>query len=1069
MYNPNKLFTGEPTNLTEENLEAISHESKLNQQIVKLDLELNLLDIEDFSEQFRSKYLINLDLLKKELTGTENITNQEADEFLNKQEAFLRDKIKNSAKLNPNLASFLIANLIKLKQAVGENWDKEFLEFEKLNKKAAFSDQLSPANLLPEAITIGVLKRNLEKDILPDTKLLTNNLRNNPRLIEDCTFLSNSDDLVHNLDGYSKNDQTLIKEKFNQARAEFYSEMIINKIAAGNKPEKILSKLSNLNLETAFKLINAGHAKEVDNCERSFNKEVALPVKLSELFFVKDNLKEIEELDSEAAAKLFYEKIKNEHVDWKDEQNITGPFESGAKLFGYQRLFKYLDRTTLTRHDGLHNFRKIIELAKASNLKPLEFYSNILEQVASDDSEYSDGTAHHHLNSLANNIDLDFDNIISKAKTYSNINKLQVLIKDLADPKTIFSSWKYLKKYAEVCELLKRRELLEKLQVLKKENKEKLYNYIETLAFHPNISMEKVMQFWQDPEDFLELSDSHTPEVVHNRKKPSNYVEFPNLDLSAEDLRDALVDGNYNELQVIRPFEIKYQVAKGESEYSKKSLPELLIIALGQRQNGIKGKAQNPGLLYKKLNSLFSANNIKLNSANKDNQVLGFLDLAGKNDNDVKEFLIAGGLGEKEGSKFLAEINNLVKDEKIGLKDNTEAEEYLVKINSKDDPDGVVAGNDTACCMPFGSGKNNVYTFNPICSLLTVQKKVEGNKYRTVAQSVVTKNKDIKETVSELVKALNQTNIKLHELINEDLLIEQPSIVTCDNIELAENFKNNPRKDQILKDLYTDFFQEYLEKYSNVDNLDKSKIIIGMGYTDALNNLSTVNNTFVPEAPVGYSDNLGSKSFILDIKKENNNLITKKKIIKISKIDESKNKINNLPTGIYPLTFEDSLQVAYIEGKAYQENESLIEYLHNMENALISKDVNNQIKNRPNMSFKYIDDKGKMHGYILAYEGRKNKTGKNVVYVSDLASDKNIRAGGSLILGFCSAYKQNYLEKNNLVPIYAQMREKTSYQIITKQLEKLTKNLGIKFKITELDSYKTGADTMHEVMIEPAR
>lgn len=167
--------------------------------------------------------------------------------------------------------------------------------------------------------------------------------------------------------------------------------------------------------------------------------------------------------------------------------------------------------------------------------------------------------------------------------------------------------------------------------------------------------------------------------------------------------------------------------------------------------------------------------------------------------------------------------------------------------------------------------------------------------------------------------------------------------------------------------------------------------------------------------------------------------------------------------------FEDSLPVAYIEGKAYRDNESLVEYLHNMENALIAKDVNNAAKKRPNMSFKYQDEQGMMHGYMLAYEGKINKDGEEVVYVSDLASDGNQRAGGSLILGFTESYKRNYLDKENFVPIYAQMREKTSYAIIKKQLEKLSAGTEIHFNIEELESYNVAEDIMHRVVIRPMK
>ena len=171
-----------------------------------------------------------------------------------------------------------------------------------------------------------------------------------------------------------------------------------------------------------------------------------------------------------------------------------------------------------------------------------------------------------------------------------------------------------------------------------------------------------------------------------------------------------------------------------------------------------------------------------------------------------------------------------------------------------------------------------------------------------------------------------------------------------------------------------------------------------------------------------------------------------------------------LPRGLSYLTAEDSVKVGYLEGKAYHDNDTLVGSLFAMENALIAKDINNSAKGRPNLSIKYTDNDGKMQGYLLAYEGkiadehlgryRDDYQGKPCVYVSDLAADRTNRmAGGRLIRGFADLYEQHYLAADNLLPIYAQARETTSYQIIKRHLDKLGKQAGISFKLTELPTY----------------
>jgi hypothetical protein len=369
--------------------------------------------------------------------------------------------------------------------------------------------------------------------------------------------------------------------------------------------------------------------------------------------------------------------------------------------------------------------------------------------------------------------------------------------------------------------------------------------------------------------------------------------------------------------------------------------------------------------------------------------------------------------------------------------------------------------------------------------LFTIQKKNSEGRWRTIAQSVLTKDKDIGQNIAELRKKLEEEKTKMHEVVDESALLDKPRLIACDNIEVAQNFQGQSQGREIIKTIYTDFFREYLKRFAKEDNLDEERVPIGLGYIDSLTTLPKENNTFIPEAPVGYSDKLHEQVFMLNVKKELIANVIAKRAVNIGEIKKPAGEETGamLPKGISYLTFEDSLPVAYIEGKAYRDNESLMEYLHNMENALIAKDVNNTAKNRPNMSFKYTDSRGNIHGYILAYEGvahreknqyddeddyqSKKKSDEKIIYVSDLASDGSKKAGGALIIGFTEAYKRNYVDKKNPLPILAQFREKTSYQIILKQLEKLSKDVGMKFEMEELGTEEKEGEVMHEVMIRP--
>lgn len=722
---------------------------------------------------------------------------------------------------------------------------------------------------------------------------------------------------------------------------------------------------------------------------------------------------------------------------WTDEQNIIGPFRDGVAIFGYEKMFTYLNPNQVGRHDALHAFRETLELMGYSGLNPSTFYGNILQQVVADSASYEAGVSHHHLNEIVQSFNSDVGGLLAKAQRFSNIPHIGELAEKFSTPQAVFASWINLKRYHELSKLLERAEILEQL---KDEKNEKLRNYVAIIALHPDsaVDMQAALQFWREPGDFLQLSDAHTPEEIHERKKPSNLTQIPHLNLDAYDLRDALVEGALDKIQVFTPMEIEYVVSAPLVERAK--------AALGSRREGIVGQARNPQRLFAAISKVLKQEKIAM-----------------------QDFL--GGAKELP-ENAVTEIEKHLADAGIGLPENVfPSYRFIAKINEKSDPQGVLAGNDTACCMPFGSGKNNVYTWNPNDALFTLQLVRDKGRPRTIAQSVLTKDVDIGKLVPEIINSMNNERIDLNAVLSEEVLADKKSILAADNVEVSPNYRNE-EYGKAIAEIYRDFFKEYVSRYATLQNFETSKMVIGTGFSDTLSHLPTERNVYVPRAPVGYSDKTGDSVFTLELKTEKTSglAVTEKKIVRA---DNARPAPTKLGRSVSELTFEDVLPVSYIEGKAYAGNQSLLQYLWGMENTLIAKDISNSFKGRPNMSFKY-ESGGKTRGYLLGYEGTADgeKDSESVLYVADLAvkepgSIGGARAGAGLIQAFAERYKAEFLDKGKLLPIMADTREQTSYKLITRELDKVGKKLGVEFELEERGSYERGGDTMHSIVIRP--
>jgi hypothetical protein len=739
---------------------------------------------------------------------------------------------------------------------------------------------------------------------------------------------------------------------------------------------------------------------------------------------------------------LVFAKRRQFDSAWQD-QEVQNIFVRGEAIFGKERMLRYVATERERPHDVLFAFEHIVELCKISGLAPEVFYNNILSQVARDNSVYQEGTSYQYLNALVQSVSLDIEVLFNQANSLTAIPQLQELCRSLGSKDQVFASWANLKKYAALEQILQRKDLLDQLVTLRGQGKKELAQYVETLAFGTTsqVDMGAVMEFWQSPESFLKRKATYGNVEWHERLKPSNYTEQQRLDLSAEDLRDALVEGKMDTLAAIRPFEIHYELPLYDVE--PEPFVDQLKRALGSSTEGISPEAKNFKKLFNEVGKILATEKSTL-----------------------KDFL---GGRIKISAATQEALTTALYHKDYGIpKPKVPMGEFVARIGAKSDPSVVIAGNDTACCMPFGDGKNNAYMFNPNTAQFVIQQVRGDGKLRTIAQSILTKDKNIDRSVTEVLVALqNNEGGNLSEVLTETVLAQAPAFLACDSIEVAANYRT-PRYDRAIRTLYQDFFYEYLQRYGEEDGLNQETLLGGVEASYGLRDTPKIPNTFLPQALLSYSDKVGKDVYAPRVQNQDSS-IAKKTITAY----EGHKKIESMVKikGVSALTFEDVLAVGYIEGKEY-DGLGMQEGLTEMQNALIAKDIINQAKDRPNMSLKYTDKDGLVQGYILAYEGSGGEEG-NILYIRDLATrtDATQVAGGRLIQAFVEQYEQEYLAKDREpIAFAAEMRESTSYPLLEKMVATLNdraEKYGVVFEVEGGGEYSGQENRLHSVFVRP--
>ncbi len=743
------------------------------------------------------------------------------------------------------------------------------------------------------------------------------------------------------------------------------------------------------------------------------------------------------ELSHASAAKQEASRLLCEHFlnSTGEEKEIGENMQRFARLFGEQTTIDFANRPDLSRHDAFLSGNLLLPFMEAQGIdhndpKQIEQFSkkfrSVLLQVAQDDARYDSSNAHQKFNDVMRTISTQ-----SIEKTIRNIEQLGIpeLTKRAEKLRNgrfqALTSWNGLKEAETLIRVLQRRDMM---QVFQHSNApDSVKNYVFALLEHPTIEMDALNNFLVNPLKFLDAKGSFVDTDLQKSLSPARMLSVERLGLTAEDIRDALVDGTMDILQLLPPSEQTFVFdANGDDIYTDHYLQKTFSRAIGREREGVKGKAHDPKLLFSDLLQWGRSHDKSKNDCIAWLRAEQSFELTQTDRDELTRLLHASGRGVPQ----------------------TDGTIVRIRLGKKSDPSMMVAGNDTKSCMPFGDGKTNVYAWNPNCAQLVVERKMEDGTWRTMAQSVVMLDVDIKKFAGGVIADV-RSGKQLTEILTADVFASLPLIV-CDNIEPSPNDIEAGRS-AIIEKTYQSFFKFYLAQYAPTLGVNATEVIIGKeSYATGRPDWSfpQTSNTYLPLAPVSYTDNAGTIVYRMTTGLEH---------------------VQKEQATISTVTAANILPMSYLESKNFADNPNLILGLYDRQHKIVGASITREKHGDPNLCLMSRDENSVPVGYIIAYMDR--TTDVPEVFIDDMAVDRSrnvlaARHAVRLLKTFLDIYAKHYQHSEiPFPPIFAQMRERTSYKLFKRQAETLSKEYQLELEISEEGETSLGGEIFKHVRV----
>ncbi len=791
-----------------------------------------------------------------------------------------------------------------------------------------------------------------------------------------------------------------------------------------------------------------------------------------DLLLKDEEVKEIAEEDFDQVFDIFAESYEDSNE--KAIDTLRGLKNAGCRA---KDLLAFVNRPDFNFHDffqddALSSFiynHKPVEArgnskahAKAEKEFHERFGKTILRQVAKDMSAYEMGNSYVEFKRICNelkgmwlNDDDDHQNGLPR-----NLDEIRVMTEELGiESLTLRAaklsdekyhplySWKGLKLAEELYRFLGRRELIAGLR----EAKPELQAFAMQLLESPVISVEAIGQFVKEPGEFLDREVGYGNEFSHSLA-PARIAEVQRAGLTQEMLRDALFNGELDKMQMLLPFEQNYRMTK-----EGKLMEDLVVTtefagteitrALGKRSEGMIGEAEDVKKLFTEVRS-WIARHAK---ESDDGEVMTENGAAAVLRKWIKE-----GVAPNVSKEALVELlgdgtNGLLYRAKVGVRP-LETNEVRVRVGAKSDPSIRVSGEAVANCMPFGDGKTNAYDWNPAISQLIVERKGSDGKWLAMSQSVLMIDHKLERLTSEVMEEIRSRK-QLHEILQEKD-VQSGFVLVADNIEPNKNELNEGRAN-LIELAMERFGRSYLRSLPEELAIDRTKFVIGKetyetGRPDW--KFEKEANTYIPGSPVSYIDHAGDEVY---------------------KITYPENE-NTQPerSGVSEVTAADVLSMAFLEGKGFSENKGLIFGLADRYQRIMAGLFTKEHFGDPNLMLMVRNKQEIPQGYMLARVDHTNPELPEV-YIDDMGVDrsKGLASGKyavQLIDAFVEKYAEHYQDtEKEFPPIYAEMREETSYKLVAKRVEEFAKRSksGLVVELVELGDAQIAGEKFHRVRI----
>lgn len=263
------------------------------------------------------------------------------------------------------------------------------------------------------------------------------------------------------------------------------------------------------------------------------------------------------------------------------------------------------------------------------------------------------------------------------------------------------------------------------------------------------------------------------------------------------------------------------------------------------------------------------------------------------------------------------------------------------------DPRFAAIGDDTLCCMRWGSDYHNVYMMYGFGAVI-VSAHMEGKEPHVIAQSVLTSNL-YDETIPRGNSIYAQKGMLVSRL-GEDFLERYPYIprvAAGDNVEAKMNAvkRTGAGAPGVVQGLYADTYGSFAQSHSGFTNVP---FVVGKKHSDIQGIGESTPNSCVLAHPLSYTDN------------------TEETVELVSGFFSARSSEESR-RGVAALTKLDGLSVAYIAEKVKgSDNPDLPSPIH-MVNAIYGSQLCARKHGAPDTTLGWFDEKGVLRAYLIAY------------------------------------------------------------------------------------------------------